>query len=73
MFCSVGSGGLHGSRRQLSYSLYILYLLPGDTMIVKDPIAMNLCSAAWAVVAYTVADVNYRIHCIFCIYLQATR
>ena len=27
-------------------------------MTVQDPIAMNLCSAAWAVVAYTVADLE---------------
>lgn len=28
----------------------------GDTMTVQDPVAMNLCSAVWAVVCYTVAD-----------------
>lgn len=28
----------------------------GDTMTVQDPTAMNLCSAVWAVVCYTVAD-----------------
>lgn len=28
----------------------------GDTMTVQDPVAMNLCSALWAVVCYTVAD-----------------
>ena len=25
-------------------------------MTVQDPVAMNLCSAVWAVVCYTVAD-----------------
>ena len=25
-------------------------------MTVQDPVAMNLCSALWAVVSYTVAD-----------------
>lgn len=27
-------------------------------MTVQDPVAMNLCAAVWAVVAYTVADLE---------------
>jgi len=30
----------------------------GDTMTVQDPDAMDLCAAVWAVVAYTVADLD---------------
>ncbi|KAL4237559.1 hypothetical protein ACF0H5_002273 [Mactra antiquata] len=30
----------------------------GDTMTVQDPVAMNLCSAVWAVTAYTVANLD---------------
>ncbi|WAR20190.1 CBPQ-like protein [Mya arenaria] len=30
----------------------------GDTMTVQDPVAMNLCSAVWAVTAYVVADLD---------------
>lgn len=30
----------------------------GDTMTVQDPHQMNLCAAVWAVVAYTVADLE---------------
>ena len=32
--------------------------LSGDTMTVQDPVAMNLCSAVWAVTAYVVADLD---------------
>ena len=30
----------------------------GDAMTVQDPDAMDLCAAVWAVVAYTVADLD---------------
>lgn len=29
-----------------------------DTMTVQDPIEMNICTALWTVVAYTVADME---------------
>ena len=34
----------------------VTFSIPGDTMTVQDPVAMNLGSALWAVVSYTVAD-----------------
>ncbi|KAJ8306256.1 hypothetical protein KUTeg_016801 [Tegillarca granosa] len=35
-----------------------LWMQHGDTMTVQDPHQMNLCAAVWAVVAYTVADLE---------------
>ncbi|KAJ8307989.1 hypothetical protein KUTeg_012863 [Tegillarca granosa] len=40
-----------------TFTPYGIYF-SGDTMTVQDPHQMNLCAAVWAVVAYTVADLE---------------
>ncbi|CAC5387397.1 CPQ [Mytilus coruscus] len=47
-----------GSLMNANDKYFYFHHTDGDTMTVQDPVAMNLCSAVWAVVAYTVADLE---------------
>ncbi|VDI60636.1 carboxypeptidase Q [Mytilus galloprovincialis] len=47
-----------GSIMNANEKYFYFHHTDGDTMTVQDPVAMNLCSAVWAVVAYTVADLE---------------
>ena len=42
----------------MGISVIPLFVSTGDTMTVQNPIDMNLCSAVWAVAAFTVADLD---------------
>ncbi|XP_069124606.1 carboxypeptidase Q-like [Argopecten irradians] len=53
------SQGVPGSSLYNDESTYFYYHhTNGDTMTVQDPEKMNLCAAVWAVVAFTVADME---------------
>ncbi|OWF45518.1 carboxypeptidase Q-like [Mizuhopecten yessoensis] len=53
------SHGVPGSSLYLDTSKYFYYHhTNGDTMTVQNPGEMNLCAAVWAVVAFTVADME---------------
>ena len=50
----VPGGGLDNANSKY----FFFHHTNGDTMTVQDPDAMDLCAAVWAVVAYTVADLD---------------
>ncbi|XP_033740906.1 carboxypeptidase Q-like [Pecten maximus] len=53
------SQGVPGSSLYNDESTYFYYHhTNGDTMTVQDPKKMDLCAAVWAVVAFTVADME---------------
>ncbi|XP_052275920.1 carboxypeptidase Q-like isoform X2 [Dreissena polymorpha] len=53
------SAGVPGaSLRNANDNYFYYHHTNGDTMTVQDPIAMNLCSAVWAVTAFVVADMD---------------
>lgn len=53
------SAGVPGaSLKNLNDKYFYFHHSNGDTMTVQDPVAMNLCSAVWAVTAYVVADLD---------------
>lgn len=45
-------------KKSKTFNLFIIFYFIGDTMTVQDPVSMNLCSAVWAVVSFTVADLE---------------
>ncbi|XP_078359744.1 carboxypeptidase Q-like [Oculina patagonica] len=47
-----------GSLDNANSKYFYFHHSDGDTMTVQDPDAMDLCAAVWAVVAYTVADLD---------------
>lgn len=47
-----------GSLKNANENYFYFHHTNGDTMTVQDPVSMNLCSAVWAVVSYTVADLE---------------
>ena len=47
-----------GSLANHNENYFFYHHSNGDTMTVQDPDAMDLCAAVWAVVAYTVADLE---------------
>lgn len=53
------SAGVPGaSLKNLNDNYFYFHHSQGDTMTVQDPVAMNLCSAVWAVTSYVVADMD---------------
>ena len=46
------------AKKSKTFNLFISFYFTGDTITVQDPVIMNLCSAVWAVVSYTVADLE---------------
>lgn len=53
------SRGVPGASLKQDTSTYFYYHhTNGDTMTVQSSKDMNLCAAVWAVVAYTVADLD---------------
>ncbi|XP_050403972.2 carboxypeptidase Q [Patella vulgata] len=55
-FMQVGVPGGNLLNENQDYFYY--HHTNGDTMTVEDPHQLNLCSAVWAVIAYTVADLD---------------
>lgn len=53
------SAGVPGaSLKNLNDNYFYFHHSQGDTMTVQDPVAMNLCSAVWAVTSFVVADMD---------------
>lgn len=54
---------IHGSCKYKAISVLfvdknVVVAFTADTMTVQDPTEMNICTALWTVVAYTVADME---------------
>ncbi|XP_067039144.1 carboxypeptidase Q-like isoform X1 [Acropora muricata] len=54
----VNEGVPAGSLKTANSKYYFFHHTSGDTMAVEDPDSLDLCTALWAVVAYTVADLE---------------